>query len=211
MSLDLDLKKIKKKYFKTLTESGTLEFYLGVLILGGGILSYIEKMLPNMGLSFIYVFIVVAMMVIFDNKIIRPRTGIIKFKHPPKSRIIKIVAFSIVMIAGGFLGLFILLTIPKNPLVELLELIVLSLWVIPGIFYVGSYLSKNIRFSIIGVIYGLEFFLERFFDALMGNYLYSLIISCTIGAILIIIGAILIMRFLLKYPIPPKFEDINDK
>jgi len=209
--LDLDLKKIEKKYFKTLTESGTLDFFSGALYLGGGILSYIEKILPNMGLSFIYGLIVIAMMVIFDNKIIRPRTGIIRFKHPPKSRIIKIVAFSILMIAGGFLGLFILLIIPKNPFVELLELIVLSLWVMPSIFHVFSYGFKNIRFSIIGLIYGLNFFLDRFIDDLMGIYLYSLIISCTIGAVLIIIGTILIIRFLRKYPIRPKFEDINDK
>ncbi len=214
MSLDSDLKKIEKKYLKAITESGIFELLIGSFILGSAILKYMEINYH----FYLYLAIITLGFLILNSKVIRPRTGIIKFKRPPNSRIIKMVVFSILMIGGGFLGLYIfknifkyIYIIPWNPLLELMQYTIFSLWILPSFFHVMSHVSRNIRYSILGLVAGVALFLEKFFYDFMGNYVYGLISLCTIGAVLFLNGAILMMRFLRKYPKPPKFEDINDK
>jgi len=158
----------------------------------------------------LYLEIITLGFLILNSKVIRPRTGIIKFKRPPNSRIIKLVVFSILMIGGGFLGLYIFFLIPWNPLLELMQYTIISLWILPSIFHVMSYGFRNIRFSILGLVVGLALFLLIFFYDFIGNKVYGLISVGIIGAVLFLIGAILLIRFLRKYPKPPKFEDIND-
>lgn len=203
MSLDSDLKKIEKKYLKTRTESGILELFIGCVFLWISIFELLHLIPINPIILF-------PVLLIVDTKVIRPRTGIIKFKRPPNSRIIKMIVFSTLMIGGGFLGLYIFFLIPWNPLVKLMRYTIILLWILPSFIH-GISLGRNIRLSILALVVGLAFFLLVFFYDFIGNKIYGLISLGIIGAVLFTIGAILLIRFLRKYPKPPKLEDLNDK
>jgi len=219
MSQDISLKEIERKAFRSTFQDGLWDIFLGLLLLNMGIGTIVGGMLGEtemslMSLSWIMVMIVplpfLALIAFWAGKkfITTPRIGLVKFGPQRKAKMknLRVVLFLsvlllVIMFILGWAAL-------GNGLPSWMTEIPLPLCVWPVqtiiVFGLAAYFLDVTRFYAYGVLYGLPFpvgtLLAKNTDL---SALGSMAITYGIPVgVMVLIGVILFIRFLRKYPVP---------
>lgn len=207
MAENVDLKALDKKIFKTTNEDGIMDIYLGILFMSMGIQALFRDILPGvMGYLGIYLILIAfafTFFIIGKKKITTPRMGIVKLSvktSPTKKKLVITlsinVAVTFIFFILTFLGLFQFVQI--DPIIFMLSA---GLGFITLPISLLAYFTKTPRWYIIGIVIGLGFFLSEIFYPMVGNPLASFIAFSITGGSVIVMGLVVLFRFIKKYPL----------
>jgi hypothetical protein len=205
MSPDINLKEIERKAFRSTFQDGLLDMYLGFLLLTMGM----GPVLPSLDASIMWTlgillaFSVLVWLAFWVGKkfITTPRMGLVKFGPQRKAKLKKTRA---VLFLSVLLGVIMLVlratwkvegaTIPIPAYVWAVQAIV--------VFGLGAYFLDVSRFYAYGMLYAMPLpvgFVLLQNTGLPGFMFLPFGIS---GGIMVLIGAVLFIRFLREYPLP---------
>ncbi|MBA7503240.1 hypothetical protein ES706_01848 [subsurface metagenome] len=215
MAENVDLKALDKKIFKTTNEDGLMDIYLGILFMSMGIQALFRDIVPGvMGYLGIYLIIIgfaFTFFIIGKKKITAPRMGIVKISvktSPIKKKLVLFlginVAVSFIIFILTFLGLFQFVQI--DPIIFTLSI---GLGIITLPISLLAYFSKTPRWYIIAIVLGLGFFLSEIFYPVVGSPLDSFIAFSITGGSIIVMGLVVLSRFIKKYPLK-NYEPITE-
>lgn len=207
MAENVDLKALDKKIFKTTNEDGLLDIYFGIFFMSMGIQVLFRDILPGvMGYLGIYLILIAfafTFFIIGKKKITIPRMGIVKISvktSPTKKKLVITLGINVVVsfifFILTFLGLFQLVQI--DPIIFTLSI---GLGIIALPISLLAYYAKTPRWYIIAIVGGLSFFLSEILYPIVGNPLDSFIAFGITGGSIIVMGLVVLSRFIKKYPL----------
>lgn len=202
MLLGIDLKQMEKKAWQTYFGDGIWDIYLGLIFIGMGLLAVLEKIgasgLLKYGQFGFLMSIGIILLAIGKRKITIPRLGYVEFGPKRKrnktlvtilltiSAVFGLVAMVLIMLARDFIpGLFMLL---KNPIFMPLFM---GGW-FALVFGVMAWFLDFSRLYIHAILIGVALALSLYFKIF--------ILLVIVGAIILTIGIIYLIRFMHKYP-----------
>ena len=220
MTTNIDLKELERKAFRSTFQDGLWDIFLGLLLLNMGIGTRLGAMLGETEMSPmsllgsmvpLIAFAAVVLLAFWAGKkfITTPRIGLVKFGPQRKA---KMKNFRAVLFLSVLLGVIMLIlgwaAFTGNGLPWWVTEIPLPLYVWPLqtiiVFGLGAYFLDVTRFYAYGVLYGLPFplgilLVENTDLTVLG----SMAITFGVAAgVMMLIGAVLFVRFLRKYPLP---------
>ena len=207
MGETIDLKKIEKNILKMGHQHGFYDMMFGFIVGGMSLGPIFRESLPSPYRYFLWplILVIIACLLIFIifKYIIQPRIGIVKPGPSLKSTGKKLL---IVMTVQFILHMtfIILIVIGNNPGIHIegiLFVLIIGLFFMP-IFVIMAYLMKYPRLYLIGVFIWLAIFInELLYDSI--DYRIRWLLSYGImGGIIFLMGLIIFIRFLKKYPLP---------
>lgn len=220
MSQSINLKELERKAFRSTFQDGLWDIFLGLLLLNMGIGTMLGGMLGETEMSLmsllgsmvpLIAFAAVVLLAFWAGKkfITTPRIGLVKFGPQRKAKMKNLRA---VLFVSVLLGVIMLIlgwaAFTGNGLPWWVTEIPLPLYVWPLqtiiVFGLGAYFLDVTRFYAYGVLYGLPFPLGILLvenTDLTG--LSSMAITFGVAAgVMMLIGVVLFVRFLRKYPLP---------
>lgn len=209
MSEDIDLEKLEKKAWRSTFEDGIFEIYFGILYLGVTFGVVLDDFLPspyNSILTFSIIGLGLIFFLVGKKFISQPRLGKVKFGRTRITRKVKMLA---VLTANFIMLLIIILLNPQfgeNLPRYLYGLIIGLLFFTLPLSLIAYFLQFN-RLYFIAIVIGLSFFLDEIFALVLIPKPFNSLLAFGIGSmIIIIIGLVVLIRFLKKYPLQK--EDI---
>jgi hypothetical protein len=201
------LKAIEKNVLKTAHKHGLFDLVIGFIVMGMAFGPIFRESLPSPYKYFLWTMILIIiaciLILIVFKYVIQPRIGIVKPGPSLKStgRKLLIVIFVQFMIQLIFIILLITGSGPGIQVSGILFILIVGLFFIP-IFAIIAYLMKYPRLYLIGIFIWLAIFInEILYDPL--DYRIRWLLSYgLIGGIIFIIGLVIFIRFLKKYPMP---------
>jgi len=210
MSQTIDLKEIERKAFKSTFQDGLWDIYLGVLLLVMGI----GPVFYNINVPVWLILLIMAALALLillafraGKKLITiPRMGLVEYGSKGKARKKKAAIVFTVSVFVGVVLFVVALLMYSNPLkgqnwgVIIVVMGALNLILVFGL---AAYFLEFERLYLIGVLYALPLPLLILIDELTGIDLGFWATAFPASAILLI-GLIVLIRFLHAYPIPAK-------
>jgi hypothetical protein len=216
MAQKIDFKDLERKAFRSTFQDGLWDIFLGLLLLNMGMGTMLGAMLADtrVSLSWIMVgllaFAALALLVFWAGKkfITTPRIGLIRFGPQRKAKMKNLRAVLFLSVLLGVIMLILGLASAGNGLPGWVTEIPIPLYVWPVqtivVFGLGAYFLDVTRFYAYGLLYGLPLpvgilLVEN--TNLTG--LSSMAITFGVAAgVMVLIGTVLLTRFLRKYPSP---------
>ncbi|MFC1553265.1 hypothetical protein ACFL7D_01415 [candidate division KSB1 bacterium] len=192
---NLDLKKIEKKAFLSVSQDGLFDIFIGYMFLVLGVSGLTEGWFPsqdaNSIVSMVFMLSGPVFFMLAKKFIIAPRIGEVKFgqkrKMARKKVIIILALFIIITSLSG--NLFINDTLPNSPLMSSLTMGVVIF--IP--LSIAAYYFNNTRLYFTAFLAALV--------EVMYNYAGGYIGICILGSVIILIGLTVFINFLKKHPV----------
>lgn len=212
MSEKIDLEQIEKKSWRSTFQDGLWDIYLGLLFMGFGIFSQLfDSVSAVNAIIIITIWYVSAFFFFFigKKKITQPRMGFVKFGKKRKSKKIKLSIFLMFMVSVNIIFLFLPLSGFELTLNPLIFLLIVGLVFITLPLCVIAYFLEFDRLYLMAIMGGLGLFISELIHPVVGNPLHMLLTYCPIGGIIVVWGAIVLIRFIKKYPLP-KSEQIQE-
>ncbi|MFX1390091.1 MAG: hypothetical protein ACFE9Z_08525 [Promethearchaeota archaeon] len=207
MTHNIDLKKIEKKILKTGHQHGLFDMVIGFIVLGMAFGPIFRESLPPPYNYFLWPLIVVIIaeiiLLLIIKYVIQPRVGIAK-PGPSLKSIRKKLLITILIQFVIQLTFFILLITGSGPGIQvegLMFVLIIGLFFLP-LFGILGYLMKFPRIYLIGLLIWLAIIInELLYDPI--DYRIRWLLSYgVIGCIIFLIGLIIFIQFLKKYPKP---------
>ncbi|MFX0005881.1 MAG: hypothetical protein ACFFA7_10955 [Promethearchaeota archaeon] len=210
MANNIDLKEIEKKILKSAHQHGLFDLMLGFIVTGMAFGPIFRESLPPPYNYFTWplILIIIATIFIFITLkyVIQPRIGIVKPGPSIKSMRKKL--FIVVLIQFVIqLTIFILLIIGNGPGIQvegITFILIIGLFFIP-FFAIIAYLMKFPRLYFIGMLIWLAIFINELLYDFIDYRIRWLLSYGVMGGIILLMGSIIFIRFLKKYP-KPKIE-----
>lgn len=205
MGTDVNLKDVEKKVFSSYFNDGLWDIYGALLLLGFGL-----AMVSDWDYFMIPVATIAVVLLLFRQRIIRPRLGLVKFslERQVKTKRAKIIAFTALIITA-LLGAAFFILFSTNNAPEWLEI-----WMANYFFATFGGIQAlfvAIAAYVVGVrryyIYAALIFISYVITGLLRPYDLEYIPVLVAGSIILISGVALLFRFLRRYPLPPKEID----
>lgn len=195
MNESLDLGKIERKAFSSYLQDGFWDIFVGFLLLGFGLRIYTDNVLFTLLL-----FVGVGILIVGRRYITIPRLGMARFGAQRQRRYI----FLLMAILASVLftvALWILSTMDLLPSTNIVD-IGISL-IVAVIFSMVAYYMGTVRIFIYGLILASIIYI-------VGNIEDELasLISIAFGAVILIVGVVLMVIFIKRYPL--KKENADD-
>jgi hypothetical protein len=212
VSEKLSLKELERKAFRSTFQDGLWDIFLGLLLLnmGGGTLLGGSGMSPLWSMVVLTAFVCAVLALFWAGKkyVTAPRMGLVEFGPQRKSKLrrVRVVLFLSVLVGvlmflwglGAWSGRlpYVLAELPIPAYVWALQCVV--------VFSVAAYFMDVTRFYIYGVVYAVPFPLGILLahNTELTGALSMAITFGTAGGILVLIGVVLFVRFLRRYPLP---------
>ncbi len=188
----VNLKAIERKAYLSYHQDGLVELFIGIaVIVFGALIAYDPSMVAIAGGT---IAVVPAMYTATKKLVTIPRLGYVKFASQRKYKIRNVVLFLVVAgVLGNVAGVFALIYRPF--VIFLVENYMIVVGVLgAAIFSLAAYLSEIKRFYAYGAV-NLVAFPSGY---ILPTAIYQPIIL--LGAIITVSGAVLLSRFLRKYP-----------
>ncbi|MFC1984523.1 hypothetical protein ACFLU0_00710 [Chloroflexota bacterium] len=205
MTMDVNLKELEQKVFRSYFHDGLWDIYGAFLVLGIGL---------TMVIGWDYLMLVFAVLAVglllFRKRIIVPRLGLVKFSSErqtktKRSRLIAMIILTFTMLLGVvFFVLFSTNNVPRW----------LDIWM--GNYFFATFggiqaLLIAVAAYIVGVwryyIYAALVFTSYIIGGILRSNDMEGIPIVVAGSIILILGVVILTRFLRKYPLPPKEID----
>ncbi len=203
MTENVDLKEIEKKAWTSYFQDGIWDIFLGLILLSFGIIPFLEDMGVPYLLNYI-IAMVPAYVVFYGGKkyITVPRMGLVRFSSERKSKKRRATLALAASVIFGFIVMLILIT----NIISLKSIILLGA-VLFGInaivvFSIMAYFLDFKRLYIYGLFFASSIALVEFSRSYVGSKYDNLVGFGVFGGIMILIGAVYLIRFLHKYPKP---------
>ncbi|MFX1431334.1 MAG: hypothetical protein ACFFCY_14305 [Promethearchaeota archaeon] len=204
---NIDLKKIEKNVLKIAHNHGLFDFIIGFIVMGMSFGPIFRESLPSPYKYFLWplTLIIIASILIFIvfKYVIQPRIGIAKPGPSLKSTGRKLLIVILVQFTIQLIFIVLLITGSGSGIQVsgILFILIVGLFFIP-IFAIIAYLMKYPRLYLIGILIWLAIFInELLYDPLDYRIRWFLSFG-VIGCIILIIGLVIFIRFLKKYPLP---------
>ncbi len=223
MTTNMDLQQLERKAFRATFQDGLWDVFLGLLLLnmGGGALLGGSEMPVVWSMVALTAFVSAVLALFWAGKkyVTTPRIGLVEFGPQRKSKLrrVRVVLFLSVLMGvlmflwglGAWSGRlpYLLAELPIPAYVWAVQCVV--------VFSVAAYFMDVTRFYLYGVLYALPFPLGILLarnTALTGTFSMAVTFG-TAGGILVLIGVVLFVRFLRRYPLPaggPSRTGISD-
>jgi hypothetical protein len=196
MSLDLDMKEIERKAYMSYSEDGLVDIAIGFVILGWGI----SLVLGPAGLITLLGPIALAMWYLGKRYLTIPRIGIIKpsrkMAYRARNGAIVLLLLGTITLAGILLG-----TVVGGSDLADYSLAILGLLLAAGICVIAFLLNSN-RLYVYAVLLFVAFAGGQALNDVISSvdtFIVSVILA---GALILLSGAVVLVRFLRKYPLP---------
>ncbi len=212
MTTNMDLQQLERKAFRSTFQDGLWDIFLGLLLLnmGGGTLLGGSGIPPLWSMVALTAFVCAVLALFWAGKkyVTTPRMGLVEFGPQRKSRLrrVRVVLFLSVLMGvlmflwglGAWSGRlpYLLAELPIPAYVWAVQCVV--------VFGVAAYFMDVTRFYFYGVLYALPFplgILLAHNTALTGTLSMAITFG-TAGGIPVLIGVVLFVRFLRRYPLP---------
>ena len=207
MPENIDLKTIEKNILKTAHQHGFFDILIGFVITGMAFGPFFRESLPSPYKYFLWplILVIVAEIILFIiiKYVIQPRTGIAK--PGPSIKSMKKKLFIVISIQFVIQLIFIILLVIGNGsgihVEGIMFILIIGLFLIP-LFSIMAYLMKYPRLYLIGMLIWFAIFInELLYDPI--DYRIRWLLSYGImGSIIFIIGLVIFIGFLKKYPLP---------
>ena len=207
MSQGMDLKELERKAWRSFYQDGLWDIFLGLLLLAmaiGALLSDIG--MSEAGSMLIYLgLVLLALLVLWAGKrrITVPRMGRVKFGPKRKRRLNKVRVILAISVLVGVV-FFVAALAAKGNLLEWMsvEFIFLAGWVVNClvVFSLMAYFLDFSRLYLIGVLYALAVPLDVVQRELSSIDLTFVAFGVP-AAVILLMGAVVFVRFLRKYPL----------
>ena len=204
MTQDVDLKQIERKAYTSYFHDGLWDIYGGFILLGLGLAMLTDQ-------SWWLALMLLSMLALWARKrITYPRMGYVRFSPQREARTkrSRIIA-SMVLTATMLLGVILFALVSTNGLPQWLDawladyFLVAFAVMVGAIIAVGAFMVGVTRFYAYAVLVFAAFAAAQLFDTSAG-------LPVTIAAgVIVLCGLVVLIRFLRKYPLPPK-EDPDD-
>lgn len=203
----IDLKTVEKKTFKTSGEDGILDIYLAILFIGMGFFGVFWELIPlpwNIVLLYSIILSIAFPFYYFAKKYIAtPRTGIAKISvktSPTKKRLLLFLIINVIITFIMFIFTLIRpFGIQTDPILTMLVIGLLFLTLpMSGL----AYFLKTPRFYITAIVMGLSLLASEIIHPFIGSPFHFTIAFSISGSIILIMGVVVLIRFLRKYPLP---------
>ncbi len=215
MNDEINLKKIEKKVFSSTYQDGFFDILMGILLIAMGLSFMLEKAYP---LADWWVAILtapfIAAFVLVKKFITVPRMGMVKFSEKRRAKIKKAMGILLAFLILGVIVaiVFFLGIIPYNWLSKRVQ-IPSIIWATASIigFSLAAYSLNMKRYYIYGIFYAIPFPFYRFLKYNPKFSHLSLMMFFISGAIIIIIGSIVLVQFLRNYPTVKEEKTLTNK
>ena len=215
MNDEINLKKIEKKIFSSTYQDGLFDLLIGIFIIAMGLSLMLEKAYPlaDWWIAILTVPFIAAF-VLAKKFITVPRMGMVKFSEKRRAKIKK--SFGILLaflILGVIVSIVFFLGIIPNSWLSKRVQIPSMLWAIASIigFSLAAYSLNMKRYYIYGILSAIPFPFYRFLKYNPKFSHLSLIMFFISGAIILIIGSIVLVQFLRNYPTAKEEKTLTSK
>lgn len=213
MAAPEDLRQLEKKVVRSIHEDGLLDVYMGLVVAGYSLISILPEQASTtwltIGLFLGVMFLGMGIYFLGKRYITLPRLGVVKFGSERKRRsarlaviLAMIISLQVLVVVGSIVlwnnpGLAekVGLSIAKQDTERLLVATVAALFVGPSMLLI-AYFTDFLRGYYIAVLLALGAFLYVWVRSA-----YPMLIA---AALIILPGVVVFIRFLRKYPAPPK-------
>ena len=212
MVQEFSLKEIEQKAFTSTYQDGILDMYLGLFLVAMGVSPILEKIVPTSDLWIAILMIPLMPLWWIGKKFVTvPRMGRVAFGPTRKTKLKKIrTMHSFFLLLGAVVFLlfsytFIPGSLLRGPVIPIIAWIVVFL---TG-FCVSAYYLDLDRLHLYGMLYAIPFPVHIIlrYDLILGRFsFFGFYLS---GLIILIIGIILFLRFLRKYPSPKGASNVD--
>jgi hypothetical protein len=216
MSQNINLKEIERKAFRSTFQDGLWDIFLGLLLLNMGMGTLMGAILDDTSVPVLWImiglltFAALALLIFWAGKkfITTPRMGLVKFGPQRKAKMKNLRAVLFLSVLLTVIMLILGLAAAGNGLPGWVAAIPIPLYVWPVqtiiVFGLGAYFLDVTRFYAYGVLYGLPLPVGMLLVKNTGlTGLSSMAITFGVPAgLMVLIGVVLFIRFLRKYPIP---------
>ena len=208
MAQKINLKEVERKAWRSFYQDGLWDIFLGLLLLAWAIGALISDTgMSELWVNAVYlVLFMLAFVVIWAGKkfITVPRMGRVKFGPKGKARLSWVVVIFVISALLGVIVPLVGLAVRSNPPGWLNSAFFFpAAWVVNMlvVFGVGAYFLDFNRLYLIGVLYALPVPLE-----IMQRELSSIDLTFVAfglpAAVILLMGAVVFVRFLRDYPLP---------
>lgn len=207
-----NLKEIEKKAFRSTFQDGFWDIFLGLTLLAGAVAAF----LANSGVSegrimIIFVALQALVLLVFiagKKRITVPRMGFVKFGPKRKRKIWKSRITLVASVLAGLLVFLAALAIKYYPAGQpKLLLLFPAAWVANSIivFSLLAYYLDCTRLYAYGVLFALPVPVDMLVNELLGVKLITIALAVS-ATIMLLVGTVLLTRFLRDYPLAVKDE-----
>jgi hypothetical protein len=202
MDVNYDLEKLEKKTASLIFQDGIFDMSLGLVLIAFGIATLLYPILgdPWDSLFGFLLYLVIAIpLFMVQIFVTRPRLGEVKLSTKRKKKNMTIMVFGLVVLLSNIV-VFILIFVDVIQFSGHAYFMAAIFGLIPLIlFTLMAYFMDFKRLYLVGSLFSLGFFLKEIFTInnliLLGN-----IIFIGLGAVIVTIGIVYLIRFLKKYP-----------
>lgn len=212
MVQEFSLKEIERKAFTSTFQDGILDMYLGLFLVAMGVSPILEKIIPTSDLWIAILMVPIIPLWWVGKKLVTvPRMGLVTFGASRKGKLKKIrTVYSFFLLLGVVVFLlfsytFIPQSLPGGSVIPTLAWIVLFL---TG-FCVSAYHLDLERLYLYGMLFAIPFPIHIMLrhDMTLGRFsLFGFFLS---GIVILLVGTILFIRFLRKYPLPKEASSVS--
>jgi hypothetical protein len=210
MSQNISLKEIERKAWKSVFQDGLWDIYLGLLLLAMAVWALLSDVgfSESWGMTVLIGLEVLAMLVLWVGKklITVPRIGRVKFGPKRKAKLnwVRVVLLLSVLVGAG---VFVAGLAVRSDRPEWLNasFFLPAAWVVNAVvvFSLGAYFLDFSRLYLIGVLYALAVPLDILFRQLTDIDLSFLAFGVP-AMVILIVGLVMLARFLRDYPLLPE-------
>ncbi|NVM37075.1 MAG: hypothetical protein HWN81_15870 [Candidatus Lokiarchaeota archaeon] len=207
MGENIDLRKIEKNILKMAHQHGFFDLLIGFMVMGMGFAPFFREGLPSPYKYFLWPLILIIITYILTffiiKYVIQPRTGVAKPGPSLKSMKRKLFIVTFIQVAIHLIFVILLVIgIGSGIHIEgFMFMLIIGLFFLP-IFAIIAYLMKYPRLYLIAILIWLAIFInELLYDPI--DYRIRWLLSYGIlGGIIFLMGLVIFIRFLKKYPLP---------
>jgi hypothetical protein len=210
MSQKMNLKEVERKAFTSTFQDGLWDLFLGLQLLAWGLALLLEEIVPlsDWWVAVLAAPLMLVYLTIFAAKkyITAPRIGRVKFGSKRKARVKGVVAMTfVILLLGLFVGALwwggIKAGLPEWVAGIPLPPVIWMVLFITG-FSLAAYFLDFSRLYLYGVLYAISLPTRIILKQNPDLGSVSLIVYFVSGSVMVLIGAVLFIRFLRKYPLP---------
>jgi hypothetical protein len=216
MSASISLKEIERRAFRSTFQDGLWDIFLGLLLLNMGMGTVMGGMLEDTSLSVAWImvglvaFAALALVVFWAGKkfVTTPRIGLVRFGPQRKAKMKNLRAVLFLSVLLAVIMLILGVACARNSLPDWVTAIPIPIYVWPVqtivVFGLGAYFLDVTRFYAYGVLMGLPLPVGILLVKNTGlTGLSGMAITFGVAAgVMLLIGVVLFIRFLRKYPVP---------
>jgi hypothetical protein len=210
MSTKINLKELELKAWKSVFQDGLWDIYLGLLLLAMAVWALLSDVgfSESLGMAIFIGLEVLAMLVLWAGKkiITVPRMGRVKFGPKRKAKLTWVRGVLLLSVLVGA-GVFVAGLAMRGNLFEQLNAAFFfpAAWMVNAmvVFSLGAYFLDFSRLYLIGVMYALPVPLDILFRKFVDIDL-SFIAFGVPAMVILIVGSVMLVRFLRDYPLLPE-------